>query len=452
MANGNDPANIPYIIAENGFYYVAYKEKVKVPEVVVSSKGVANGLSEEYNDGWDFGPDSYSPTSTSAIPYTQTTGIQEAIGYCYSNDLHNIRLLEGKFTVNTAKFLGSEVAPWLTGNTTDTVDFWGSILIPELTPDGNAFILNIEGTVMPITYSFSSTGSNNQGTIIYIPDTTVQQVTIATGSTQALTYYSAIIGDTVISNTGFVSNIIHMSNLTVRFGNNNYTNCTFNGVDGKFSSELDLDFVNVDIEGYTTNTWNYPNDFQPSNGIVSPTAQNLINRNVWNNTSVFGFYNGYQIGGDLVIVNDPLCYDCRNFFVTALQTISTPLVINRPFIEGCIAIGADVDGNVIFINRAVLYRGASTITTAPQITVTGSGYMSYTMFNMPSTGGEYTLPSNIALNATGSSYKFKTEFYGYESNSGNSVFTPSLSANPPVSGTVYQNTNNYFTKDNYIYV
>lgn len=71
--------NIPYIIAENGYYYVAYKEKVKVPEVVVSSKGVANGLSEEYNDGWDFGPDSYSPTSTSAIPYTQTAGIKEAI-------------------------------------------------------------------------------------------------------------------------------------------------------------------------------------------------------------------------------------------------------------------------------------------------------------------------------------------------------------------------------------
>ena len=39
--------NIPYIIAENGSYYVAYKEKVKVPEIVVSSKGVANGLSEE---------------------------------------------------------------------------------------------------------------------------------------------------------------------------------------------------------------------------------------------------------------------------------------------------------------------------------------------------------------------------------------------------------------------
>ena len=72
---------IPYIIAENGYYYVAYKEKVKVPEIVVSSKGIANGLSEEYNDGWDFGPDSYDPNSTAKIPYTQTSGTQEAVNY-----------------------------------------------------------------------------------------------------------------------------------------------------------------------------------------------------------------------------------------------------------------------------------------------------------------------------------------------------------------------------------
>ena len=102
--------NIPYIIAEDGYYYVAYKEKVKSPYIVVSSKGVANGLSEEYNDGWDFGPDSYSPTSTSAIPYTETTGFQEAWNYAgsiarYSSlgsgyILPEVRFLDGKFDLN----------------------------------------------------------------------------------------------------------------------------------------------------------------------------------------------------------------------------------------------------------------------------------------------------------------------------------------------------------------
>ena len=99
--------NIPYIIAENGYYYVAYKEKVKAPELVVSSKGVANGLSEEYNDGWDFGPDSYSPTSTSAIPYTQTSGIQEAYNYGITN-YKNIKITGGVFLIDVPLEIGSQ--------------------------------------------------------------------------------------------------------------------------------------------------------------------------------------------------------------------------------------------------------------------------------------------------------------------------------------------------------
>ena len=101
MANGNDPANIAYIIVDNGFYYVAYKEKVKVPEVVVSAKGVANGLSEEYNDGWDFGPDSYDPTSTANPPYTQTAGILEAVTYKLSGGGGKIIMKNGLYTVSS---------------------------------------------------------------------------------------------------------------------------------------------------------------------------------------------------------------------------------------------------------------------------------------------------------------------------------------------------------------
>ena len=46
------------------------------------AKGVINGLSNQPNDGADFGPDTYNPNYTgSGIPYTQTSGIQEAIDY-----------------------------------------------------------------------------------------------------------------------------------------------------------------------------------------------------------------------------------------------------------------------------------------------------------------------------------------------------------------------------------
>ncbi len=87
MVNPNDPAAIPYVISEDdgALWYVAYKEKNPgIPYITVSVKGVANGLSTEYNDGYDFGPDSYNPNISSGIPVTQTAGIQEAMNYAAS--------------------------------------------------------------------------------------------------------------------------------------------------------------------------------------------------------------------------------------------------------------------------------------------------------------------------------------------------------------------------------
>ena len=152
--------NIPYIIAENGYYYVAYREKAKVPELVVSSKGVANGLSEEYNDGWDFGPDSYSPTSTSAIPYTQTDGVMEAINYANNNNFLNsnhikphIYLKDGLYNINeTIQFPDfpsggfSILADGDLGATLYATDNLSGPLI-NFTPSGGSYNLYFQGIV-----------------------------------------------------------------------------------------------------------------------------------------------------------------------------------------------------------------------------------------------------------------------------------------------------------------
>ena len=102
----NDPNTIQYVIQEDGFWYVASKDRTPgVPEITVSTKGVANGLSTEYNDGYDFGPDSYDPNSTASIPYTQTSGIQEALYYAYPPipwyPNSGIMLLAGNFYLST---------------------------------------------------------------------------------------------------------------------------------------------------------------------------------------------------------------------------------------------------------------------------------------------------------------------------------------------------------------
>ena len=144
---------IPYIIQEDGFYLVSYKEKVKVPEIVVSSKGVANGLSEKFNDGWDFGPDSYDPTSTSKPPYTQTSGINESVNYVYNQGGGHIKLGEGIFQCNGNFQTGSSLT--------------GLILVPPV-PAGTSPVtemmeITIEGynKALPQYYQYSASSSTS---------------------------------------------------------------------------------------------------------------------------------------------------------------------------------------------------------------------------------------------------------------------------------------------------
>ena len=91
-----------------------YNFPKKLPYITVSAKGISNGLSTIINDGADFGPDSYLNTSSKnriGPPYSQTSGIQEALNYAktialYFNDitgyvLPSIKLLTGIFNLNS---------------------------------------------------------------------------------------------------------------------------------------------------------------------------------------------------------------------------------------------------------------------------------------------------------------------------------------------------------------
>jgi len=96
--------------------------------ITVSSREISNGLSEVYNDGADFGPDTKLGSSTPGEygpPYTQTSGIQDAWNYAFASattgypDQSNIYLggywmkpiffLDGIFIVNQKVFLSPAV-------------------------------------------------------------------------------------------------------------------------------------------------------------------------------------------------------------------------------------------------------------------------------------------------------------------------------------------------------
>jgi len=81
---------------------VKYSRIQGKPSVTVSAKGISNGLSDTYNDGADFGPDTLlnatSPNQYGS-PYTQTSGIQEAIDYVWNNGGGRIYIKNGTYNL-----------------------------------------------------------------------------------------------------------------------------------------------------------------------------------------------------------------------------------------------------------------------------------------------------------------------------------------------------------------
>ena len=87
-----------------GFFPDMWKNITGKPYITVSSKGLANGLSEYFNDGADFGPDSLQSDGT----LTETSGIQEAFNYSTANAMAydsfyifpTVRILDGILNVS----------------------------------------------------------------------------------------------------------------------------------------------------------------------------------------------------------------------------------------------------------------------------------------------------------------------------------------------------------------
>ena len=159
-----------YIIQTDGYWFVeAHDVDPSKGYITVSAKGVINGLSNQPNDGADFGPDSYNPNYTgSGIPYTSTSGIQEAYEY-------NIVNLQGKDTVivliaNQTFTIDSEInftkiAP-VSGALEQSVDIYsvgrlGSTIEPSSTFSGN-YLFSL-GSISFGMYNLSIIGNSSIG-------------------------------------------------------------------------------------------------------------------------------------------------------------------------------------------------------------------------------------------------------------------------------------------------
>ena len=268
---------IPYIIAENGYYYVAYKEKVKVPEIVVSSKGVANGLSEEYNDGWDFGPDSYSPSSTSAIPYTQTTGIQEAMNYALKNNIGTIQLGAGTFDTTNAPFV-----------TDPNTGRRYKIYIPAISPTGtNPVSLTIIGSSQAVPSSYGSeipSAEYPSQTVIY--DGTVDTTApLIPGTSNVNTANDFIFGVMSTNSTSYLSSIMLYIDGIIFSVQANYESY-LGGVDT--SNALLSSFGRIRIQILSGQT----RHFQPATGLLWVISDGIFPEDAIEAIDVLGWQDG----------------------------------------------------------------------------------------------------------------------------------------------------------------
>ena len=167
-----------------------YNFPKKLPYITVSSKGISNGLSTIYNDGADFGPDTYLGATTKnryGPPYSQTSGIQEAINYCQATGANHIHLNKGIYTINwndTFAQQGYAIGiPSLPNGLHITGEGGGNIGMPfplannNNNPYGSGVYTTLNGTV--IYFNFPNTSyTNPYGNVsygikvLYSPDVT----------------------------------------------------------------------------------------------------------------------------------------------------------------------------------------------------------------------------------------------------------------------------------------
>ena len=419
----NDPNTIQYVIQEDGFWYVASKDRTPgVPEITVSAKGVANGLSEEYNDGWDFGPDSYDSTSTANPPYTQTAGIQEALTYLesaggalYLKD-PAVYLISKGLTYTSSYSLhiqGCTTGKYQSENSSNNKVDTGTFIRVTSSYDGSNYMLNISSSITNLGIlkieNVGFVGAPPSSTTS-IMDTDVALV-ITNFPMVNLSFCALQYGTIAFNNSGnpggpaFITNchIEYMSNIGLYLGASTYLDdVEFYGVTNAINNVGGIVRANnIYVDGWSG--WIFQGDvvYTISNVYISDASSSADGVFLINSSSY-----GANVASNIVITVD------GSFSIVGLDSSSTAQVFSA--------------SNINFVLHQDLTEFVDAISTPPSA-------------NILFTNVTLTNPNSYTFNLPTSSSSVVFKFM----NSPQLVTSPTISANPPVSATVYQNTNPY---------
>ena len=394
---------------------VVYSSEINDGNVNVTSKGIINGLSVLPNDGkGGFGPDT---TSGATAPgqyggtYTETTGLQEAVNYGISlspDSYHNpgvtIQLLRGDFYLNTDLYVYD--------------------------PGGNVNGISLKGSGRSVTYLIINAEDMNG----IIPETGSPSPSF---SGEGITFEDLAIYLSSSLSPNTVYSLVDLDNIS---GTKlNFINCKFNT-----SGNSGFSNTNILIHGGI---------YQSASGATSRLSFIgcvLNGANVYNDSSnnyatfiACDFNQGLNI--NVTTIYRAAYYFASMSFIGCNINAHIQLQGSRTIMM--LVSGGNLAGEIyvtggyhfIYINSIVLTN--FTGDTAYVSISSGATLSSLILENIYTPGSELDIVDNsgtinyfkfTSANAAGSTLPII-----------NVAISPSISANPPVSGTTYQNTNGY---------
>jgi hypothetical protein len=306
-----------------------------LPYITVSAKGVANGLSTEYNDGADFGPDTMLGTTSKdqyGPPYTQTAGIQEAWNYAISkvisypsgsvrnNFIPKIVLEYGIFYVSQPIIL---TAPFVVNN------------------------LNFEGQGMMPTYVGTTSDFPTTGNMITIDPNILNYLNFTFKDMQFFGNCNIYL-HADFSNANASTNVAQLENIDIAQPNNGTYSVYFNALQSLYANN----FQDYSTEGAYFNGTNGRSAYISS---VYPTV-NALSISGFSNVDIVMGTNGEQINSHTGLYNGGLTL-----------TLSDLFNVNIGIYKPSATMGIYVNGNIHNLDIRQLISSASP--TSPDTTL-----------------------------------------------------------------------------------
>ena len=414
---------------------VVYSSEINDGNVNVTSKGIVNGLSVLPNDGkGGFGPDTTKGTTAPGqygSPYTETSGIQEGVNYVGTGINLPIVLSAGVFTISTS------------------------------------IVINYNGIRILGSGHGNGTSNNGVGTVLYTTTTGIDFIDLDEEDDNTdgweignmrLVFNTTSTGSGIntinpVSNTNpFVHAYFHDLSVynatTYAFQFTNFLNSRFEGLYSyNCNGTLSITSYGDDQDNAGNSTFITIKDVKSTSSATNP-ALNIDGSASSNNGGGVQMTTFIRVELEMVDTVETVNINNANSltFINCdidQQTSTTPtscMVLNNVYqtsfinqtfsLVSNLSTGVSITDseNIFFDNPIVLGSGSkigiSPTNLAPHAIVIRGNFDQSTRAN----GGSISASGETAV---------KFEDFDYYN------LTPSISVNPPVSGTVYQNLNSY---------